>query len=216
MNFCFYFVFKYSINLYSTLKSMCTKYFLNQTTFNPLSSNLEASLSMQLTKQASLRLRCLYCENSQCSFVALTMISSRPEYTISISFAPVNYFIKGEFGGKLYPNILSKLVFCYSWYFFVIRPGLTWFKFLSHSKYETVTPPTLASMSGITWTPILKSIWSALKVVGPLAPSNTTLAFNDPALNWFKEPSVAHGAKISHYFLKIAFGLIVSITSACE
>ena len=195
---------------------MCTKYVLNQTIFNPLSSNLDASLSMQLTKQASLRLRCFYCENSQCSLVALTMISSRPEYTISISFAPVNYFIKGEFGGKLYPNILSKLVFCYSWYFFVIRPGLTWFKFLSHSKYETVTPPTLASISGMTWTPLALRIESALKVVGPLAPSNTTLAFNDPALNWFREPSVAHGAKISHYYFRILFGSKVSTLSAWE
>ena len=41
----------------------------------------------------------------------------------------------------------------------------------THSKYETVTPPAFARMSGTTKTPRSRRISSASSVVGPLAPS---------------------------------------------
>src|SRR5262245_9708760 len=42
----------------------------------------------------------------------------------------------------------------------------------THSKYETTTPPALASTSGRTRTPLPSRISSAAGVVGPLAPSH--------------------------------------------
>src|SRR4030065_591708 len=54
----------------------------------------------------------------------------------------------------------------------------------THSKYDTVTPPPFARMSGITRTPFLYRMSSASGVVGPLAPSaeifaRTRGAFSD-------------------------------------
>jgi hypothetical protein len=48
-------------------------------------------------------------------------------------------------------------------------------RFCTHSKYETVTPPALARMSGITKMPFSSRIASAAAVVGPLAPSQIDL-----------------------------------------
>jgi len=50
-------------------------------------------------------------------------------------------------------------------------------RFLSHSKYEHVTPPPLTKRSGAQIMPLLKKIYSAAKVVGPLAPSKIAFTF---------------------------------------
>src|ERR1700682_1982316 len=58
----------------------------------------------------------------------------------------------------------------------------------THSKYETVTPPALARMSGTTMMPRCSRMRSASGVVGPLAPSMITEAWIRPALRagiWF-------------------------------
>src|SRR5215208_4837401 len=44
-------------------------------------------------------------------------------------------------------------------------------RFCTHSKYETTTPPAFAITSGTTWTPLSARIASAFGVVGLLAPS---------------------------------------------
>jgi hypothetical protein len=53
--------------------------------------------------------------------------------------------------------------------------------FLSHSKYEQVTPPPLVKRSGDTTIPLYSKISSPAKVVGPLAPSKTALHFKNGA-----------------------------------
>lgn len=89
--------------------------------------------------------------------------------------------------------------------------------FLSHSKYETVTPrriifyaslinqmnrflipPELAKISGITMIFFSKRIFSAAGVVGPLAPSTISFALILPALAFVITFSLAAGIKISH------------------
>jgi len=46
---------------------------------------------------------------------------------------------------------------------------------LSHSKYETVTPPAFAIKSGRTGIFFSSKIYCALKVTGPFAPSAINL-----------------------------------------
>ena len=53
----------------------------------------------------------------------------------------------------------------------------------THSKYETVTPPALARISGTTRMPLSRSMSSASRVVGLLAPSMINLAFTSSALS---------------------------------
>jgi hypothetical protein len=54
-------------------------------------------------------------------------------------------------------------------------------RFCNHSKYDTVTPPPFARISGITNISFLNKISSASGVVGPLAASATILALIFPA-----------------------------------
>lgn len=85
-----------------------------QSIIMPLYWNLVSSFSSDLVIHASLRLIYLCRENSQCSLVACTIISSRPERTISISSAPLIRYMRGEFSGNRYPSIFKILFFCYS------------------------------------------------------------------------------------------------------
>ena len=56
-------------------------------------------------------------------------------------------------------------------------------KSCTHSKYDTVTPPALASTSGTTVTPRSASRSSAAGMVGPLAPSTIRRALIRPAFS---------------------------------
>ena len=56
----------------------------------------------------------------------------------------------------------------------------------THSKYDTVTPPALARMSGMRKIPRSRKISSASGVVGPFAPSTISLALTSRA---FREVS---------------------------
>ena len=72
----------------------------------------------------------------------------------------------------------------------------------THSKYETVTPPAFARMSGTTKTPRSRRIASASSVVGPFAPSTRSRARMRPALRsviWFCS---AAGISTSHVELE--------------
>ena len=73
---------------------------------------------------------------------AVAQVSSNARVTMSLSFA----FTSASFQK-------------YSW-----RP-------CTHSKYETTTPPALASTSGRISTPLSSRISSAAGVIGPFAPS---------------------------------------------
>ena len=53
----------------------------------------------------------------------------------------------------------------------------------THSKYDTVTPPALARMSGTTGIPRSAKIASASSVVGPFAPSTISFASTRPAFS---------------------------------
>jgi hypothetical protein len=53
----------------------------------------------------------------------------------------------------------------------------------THSKYDTVTPPALARMSGTTKMPRSRRISSAARSVGPFAPSTTILQRSRSALS---------------------------------
>ena len=80
----------------------------------------------------------------------------------------------------------------------------------THSKYETVTPPALARMSGTTLTPRSCRIASAPGVVGALAPSTTMRARTLPALRSLIAPASAQGARISQSTSKSASRAIAS------
>ena len=67
----------------------------------------------------------------------------------------------------------------------------------THSRYDTITPPPFARMSGITLTPRLDSMSSASLVVGPFAPSTTSLVCRFLATSAFIAPSSAAGIKAS-------------------
>ena len=77
------------------------------------------------------------------------------------------------------------------------RPHLTCYRFLSHQKQETVTPPPLQSTSGRKLTPFLSKISSPFLVVGPLAASMMSLHWNRSALLMLMACSKAAGIKIS-------------------
>src|SRR3989449_951226 len=70
-------------------------------------------------------------------------------------------------------------------------------RFCTHSKYDTVTPPPLARMSGITRMPRLCKMSSASGVVGPFAPSATIFPLMRGAFSDVRMPSRAHGATMS-------------------
>ena len=71
-------------------------------------------------------------------------------------------------------------------------------RFWTHSKYETTTPPALASTSGTTKTPLSLRISSAVGVVGLLAPSMTARALSGRRCSaWIIPPSAA-GMRTSH------------------
>src|SRR3989454_5474717 len=70
-------------------------------------------------------------------------------------------------------------------------------RFCTHSKYDTVTPPPLAKMSGITRMPRLCKMSSASGVVGPFAPSATIFPLMRGAFSEVRMPSRAHGATMS-------------------
>lgn len=69
---------------------------------------------------------------------------------------------------------------------------------LHHSKYEAVTPPAFARMSGIMNTPFSPRMSSANAVVGPFAPSHTIRAEIFAALWLVITFSVAAGIRMSH------------------
>src|SRR5438445_806704 len=69
-------------------------------------------------------------------------------------------------------------------------------RFWTHSKYDTVTPPPFARMSGIRRIPRLWKRSSASGVVGPFAPSAMIFAFTRGAFSDVRTPSRAHGARI--------------------
>src|SRR5438876_6790248 len=69
-------------------------------------------------------------------------------------------------------------------------------RFWTHSKYDTVTPPPFARMSGIRRIPRLWKRSSAYGVVGPFAPSAMIFAFTRGAFWDVSTPSSAHGARI--------------------
>eukprot|EP00178_Gracilaria_changii_P017736 TRINITY_DN5058_c0_g2_i1.p1 TRINITY_DN5058_c0_g2~~TRINITY_DN5058_c0_g2_i1.p1 ORF type:complete len:122 (-),score=2.93 TRINITY_DN5058_c0_g2_i1:1076-1441(-) len=111
---------------------------------------------------------------SSTSFVAVDMTSSNPPYTISFSLAPSN----NPFSASLNFSLLRSVAFSitsikffldFSYHFLRRRPHLTCSIFFNHSKYETVTPPPLHKTSGKKLTPFLSKIYSAARVVGPLA-----------------------------------------------
>ncbi len=65
-------------------------------------------------------------------------------------------------------------------------------RFCTHSKYETVTPPALARMSGITGMPRSFRSWSATGVMGAFAPSTISRARTSSTfLPWITLPSAA-------------------------
>ena len=68
----------------------------------------------------------------------------------------------------------------------------------THSKYETTTPPALASTSGRTTTPRSSRMSSAAGVTGPFAPSAIMRAFTSAAFPPWITCSSAHGASTSH------------------
>src|SRR5207237_9372007 len=68
----------------------------------------------------------------------------------------------------------------------------------THSKYETVTPPAFARMSGTTGIPRSPRISSASIVVGPFAPSTTSVACTRPAFAHVSWPSRAASTRTSH------------------
>src|SRR2546429_4315626 len=70
-------------------------------------------------------------------------------------------------------------------------------RFWTHSKYDTVTPPPFARMSGIRRIPRLWKRSSASGVVGPFAPSAMIFAFTRGAFSDVRTPSRAHGARMS-------------------
>ena len=67
----------------------------------------------------------------------------------------------------------------------------------THSKYETVTPPALARMSGTTAMPRWAKISSASGSVGPFAASTMIEAFTRSALSRVSWPSIAAGMRRS-------------------
>src|ERR1022692_4230171 len=69
----------------------------------------------------------------------------------------------------------------------------------THSKYDTVTPPALHRMSGMTSTPRANNSLSAPGVVGPLAASATILALMRSTLSIVMVFSSAAGASTSHF-----------------
>ena len=103
------------------------------------------------------------------NFSRVDQVSSNARTTMSFSFAFTSYSFQK-----------------YSW-----RP-------CTHSKYETTTPPALASTSGRTRTPRSSRISSAAGVTGPLAPSQIIRALTRGALSSVITCSSAHGARTSH------------------
>src|SRR5260370_22329721 len=71
----------------------------------------------------------------------------------------------------------------------------------THSKYEVVTPPALARISGITNTFFSARISSATAVVGPLAPSHRILHLIRSTFLLVITFSVGQGARVSHSVL---------------
>jgi len=88
--------------------------------------------------------------------------------------------------------------------------------FLSHSKYETVTPPPFIKRSGHTTIPFLTRISSPAKVDGPLAPSTTALHLRLGAFPLWIDFSTAAGRRKSHYFSINESGFLSSISFAFE
>ena len=80
-------------------------------------------------------------------------------------------------------NLLKMALFCSSVNCHVSLPYETWFKFFNHSKYETVTPPAFKYKSGMTKHLLATKILCPAGVIGPLAPSEMTLALILPALS---------------------------------
>ena len=92
---------------------------------------------MAFTKAAVLRSMFFYKAVFITSSVADDMISSSPAYTMSNSRAPSRRRDRSNLS-LLSPVALwitsSKLFLVFYYHFRVILPGLTWSKFLSHSK----------------------------------------------------------------------------------
>ena len=86
-------------------------------------------------------------------------------------------------------------------------------KSCTHSKYDTVTPPALASTSGTTVMPFSASRSSAAGMVGPLAPSTTSLALICPALARVICFSSAAGTITSQSTLQNSSRVISSVPS---
>src|SRR5471030_2393969 len=80
------------------------------------------------------------------------IVSSKPEFTNSSSEAPF-IILERCIGVKATPVIpstmLTRLRLVFSSKRLFMRPKATCDRFLSHSKYDTVTPPALAYMSGM-------------------------------------------------------------------
>lgn len=80
----------------------------------------------------------------------------------------------------------------------------------THSKYETITPPEFARISGIINTPFSFKISSASLAVGPLAPSASILHFILYAFFSVICPHKADGTRISHLSSRSSSGEIIS------
>src|SRR5205823_2743753 len=79
----------------------------------------------------------------------------------------------------------------------------------THSKYDVVTPPELARMSGMTKTPLSWRYLCASGVVGPFAPSVSTLAWICGALSmviWFSSAAGIRTSTSSPQILSCASG----------
>ena len=157
---------------------------------------------MAFTKAAVLRSMFFYKAVFITSSVADDMISSSPAYTMSNSRAPSRRRDRSNLS-LLSPVALwitsSKLFLVFYYHFRVILPGLTWSKFLSHSKQLTVTPPALHRISGKNCTPFFSNISQPSTVVGPLAAQTISLAWNLLALFLLMLFQSAAGIKKSLY-----------------
>lgn len=108
----------------------------------------------------------LFWEISRTWAYDVAMVSNNPDLTKSNSSAPLTRFLSWTVVNPFpvcssmtevmfFPMSSSKRL--------VIRPKRECCKFFNHSKYETVTPPAFAKMSGMMTTPRSDKILSVLK-----------------------------------------------------
>ena len=119
---------------------------------------------------------------------------------MSISVAPLINSRLGSLSFNLIPTDSSNLMLDCSSNLLDNLPGETCSRFLSHSKYETITPPVFINKSGIIYTPFSRRIYSALKVIGAFAASMITLHLSFSAFCECMVLSKAAGISISQDF----------------